>query len=245
MKKEFYKDWKKKTRIEERAIESLKAARKIILKNIPKGEIISIYVKGSFVRREMNKKSDIDTVTILKTSKYLPKLEKLEKKYRYNFKPELQIVGYSLWELKTGKKTKYRSKNTPSSSRAVKHLSEYKLIYGNDISKDKFFMRGNKEDLEGMIKGFRRIFLQNYRKNKMGFSEIVKQVFWLMENEQKFLGKSPPHSWKKLVGSIKDKRNIAHDALKMRLYPTKDKKIRDKFIVKLKKCLDEMEKRLK
>ena len=55
---EFWGDWKNKTKLEEAAIKSLKAARVIIIQNIPKEEIVAIYARGSFVRREMNKKSD-------------------------------------------------------------------------------------------------------------------------------------------------------------------------------------------
>jgi predicted nucleotidyltransferase len=66
---EFWKDWKKKTKLEKSAIESLKIAKKIILSEIPKEKIVAIYVKGSFVRREMDEKSDVDTAIILKESK--------------------------------------------------------------------------------------------------------------------------------------------------------------------------------
>ena len=79
MKNEFWKDWKRITKLEEAAIKSLKTARKIILDNLPKEQIVAIYAKGSFVRREMNKKSDVDTITILKERRYLKKLQKLEK----------------------------------------------------------------------------------------------------------------------------------------------------------------------
>ena len=94
---EFWKDWKRKTKLEESAIKSIKIARKIILSEIPKEQIVAIYAKGSFVRREMNKKSDVDTVTILKESKYLKNLKKLEEKYRDQYKTKIQFSGYSLW----------------------------------------------------------------------------------------------------------------------------------------------------
>ena len=68
---EFWKDWKRKNKLEESAIKSIKTARKIILSEIPKEQIVAIYAKGSFVRREMNKKSDVDFVNILKRKKYL------------------------------------------------------------------------------------------------------------------------------------------------------------------------------
>lgn len=242
---EFWKDWKRKTKLEEAAIKSIKSTKRIILKEIPKEEIIAICVKGSFVRREMNKKSDVDTVTILKTREYLPKLKKLEEKYRDEFEPKLQIVGYSLWELKTGKRTKFKGENKASSSRFVKHLNEYRIIYGKTLQSEQFFTRSDKEDLQGMVGAFRKLFLPALERKEFSFSEVAKQVFWLVENEQKLKGKNPPHHWRKLAKSIKDKNHIIHDALRVRLKPTKDKKERAKFIRKLNKYLLELDELIK
>ncbi len=242
MKKEFWKDWKRKTKLEEAGIQSLKSAKKIILKEIPKKEIIAIYVKGSFVRREMNRKSDVDTVTVLRTSKHLPKIKILEENYRKEFKPQIQLVAYSLWELKTGKKSKTRKKLSASTSRFVKHIPYHKLIYGNPLNMGDLHVGDDKGALKGMIGVFRKYFLPGYKAKKMGFSEIVKQVFWLVENEQKAKGKKPPHNWKKLAKSINEKDHIIHDALRFRLKPTKDKKKRAAFVRKLKKYLDKIKK---
>ncbi len=55
MKTDFWKDWKRKTKLEEAAITSIKAGKKILLSNLPKDKIVAIYVKGSFVMRELNK----------------------------------------------------------------------------------------------------------------------------------------------------------------------------------------------
>ena len=63
---DFWKKWKRKTTIEKKAIVSIKKSRSLILKSIPKNKIVAIYIKGSFVRREMNKKSDVDIVPIVK-----------------------------------------------------------------------------------------------------------------------------------------------------------------------------------
>ena len=52
--KDFWEDWKRKTKIELKGIEVVKKARQLILNNIPKEEILAIYCKGSFVTREMN-----------------------------------------------------------------------------------------------------------------------------------------------------------------------------------------------
>lgn len=238
--KYFFDSWKTKTELERKAINSLNSAKEIILSNIPKGEIISIYVKGSFIRREMNEKSDVDTVTILKTNKYLPKIKELEEESRHKFKPEIQILGYSIEELKTGIRDKSRGENKPSSSRFVKHLKDYKPIYGKTLKANQFFARSDKEDFDGMIKAFREIFLPAYENKKYSFSEIIKQVFWLVESEQTIKGKNPPHHWQKLADSIKDKSHIIHDTLKYRLNPPKSEKEKMEFIEKLNKFLERL-----
>jgi len=242
-KKEFWEDWKRKTKIEEEAIKSLIKGKQIIMKNIPKEEIIAIYAKGSFIRRDMNKNSDVDLVTILKTKKYLKKLRILSKRIRDKYSPKIQFgSGYTLWELKTGNKITIKGSDKPNPSRINKHFSHYELLYGDDVNKLKLHQKDDKTLLNGLIKTFHNLFLPNYRKKKMWFSEIVKQVFWLVEFEQRALGKNVPHSWKLLTKSIKNKNHIIHDTLKYRLNPTKDKKLRSQYIKKLKKYLKDLDK---
>ncbi len=239
----FWGDWKRKTKLEENAIKSLRSAKKIILKNISRKEIISIYVKGSFVRREMNKKSDVDIVTILKTSRYFHKFKILEKEYGEKLTPKIQFSTYSFWELKTGKKVKSRKKVSAAPSRFVNHLEHHKLIYGKILNKDELYLWDNKTALNKIVNAFNKYFFLAYKNKKMGFSEIIKQVFWLIENEEKAKGEKPPHNWKKLSKSIKDKNHIIHETLKLRLHPTKDKKIRKDFLKKLKKHLRQLNKK--
>lgn len=240
--KEFWKDWKNKTKIEEDAIKVIKFARERILENIPKEEIVSIYVKGSFVRREMNKKSDVDLLIILKRSKFLKKIKRLEKENKNKFKPEVSFSVYTLWEMKVGRRIKM-SKGRAAPSRMIKHLPYYQLIYGKELNASKFFKGDDKKIIRGMTKFFKNNFIPKYEEGlpEFGFSQLIKQVFWLTENEQRALGKNPPHSWKELDKSIKDKNHIVHDTLRLRLYPTKDKKIRAKYISKLKRYLDKLE----
>ena len=69
----FWENWKL-NKLEKKGVKSILIAKKIILGNIPKKDIIASYVKGNFIRREMNKYSDVDTFTILRKSKNLAKL---------------------------------------------------------------------------------------------------------------------------------------------------------------------------
>lgn len=239
---EFWKDWKRRTKLEESAIKSLKIMRGLILSEIPRDQIVSIYAKGSFVRREMNEKSDVDSVTILRDSKSLRYLKKLEEKYREEYSPQLQFSGYSLWELKHNKRTGSGKELRASPSRTVQHLEHYELIYGEQLRKGDFNQGPEKGHLRGMYSVFTKTFLPEYEKKRFSFSEIAKQVFWLVENEQKWIGRNPPHSWGKLEKSILDKDHIIHDALRFRLEPTKDKREMAQFIRKLNKYLVHIEK---
>jgi len=239
---EFWKNWSRKTKLEQSAIKSLETAKKIILTEIPKEQIVAIYVKGSFVRREMNKASDVDTVTIVKTSRYLRNVRTLENKYRDQYDPKIQFSGYSLWELKYNKRAISGTEIRASPSRAVQHLEHYKLIYGKQLRKEDFHQGPPKGHLRGMLHVFNNTFLPRYKENKFSFSELVKQVFWLVENEQIWQGKKPPHHWKRLANSIENENHIIHDALRLRLKPTKDKMERAKFIRKLKRHLIALEK---
>lgn len=69
--KDFWEDWKRKTTQEIKYIKSLQRAI-LWLKSQPFiKEIEAVYVKGSFVFRELRKKSDIDLVVVVRNKKAL------------------------------------------------------------------------------------------------------------------------------------------------------------------------------
>ena len=239
--KDFWEDWKRKTKIEVKGIEVVKKARELIIKNLPKNEIVGIYCKGSFPRREMNKFSDIDMLTIIKHSKYLPKLERLQKENKKSLGLPVHLGGISIYELKRGKHCK-TSKKKASTSRVLKQIPNYKITYGKGLEKNYFPVRSDKEDLESLIKFYKEYLIPAYKNKKLGFSEIVKGTFWLVEDEQKFKTGKSSTSWKNLAKSIKDKKHIIHETLELRLRPTKDKKVRKEFLSKLKKYIASLEK---
>lgn len=45
---EFWQDWKRKSKIEERAIKAIRRAKRLLLKEIGKENLFAIYIKGSF-----------------------------------------------------------------------------------------------------------------------------------------------------------------------------------------------------
>ena len=100
MTREFWKNWKRKTKVEEAAIRVLYIGKKAIFETIPKSKIHCIYLKGSFITREMNRKSDVDFVVIVNDNRYLKKLNKLNKEIRAKYEMEIGVDCFSLWELK-------------------------------------------------------------------------------------------------------------------------------------------------
>ena len=242
MGKEFWRDWKRITKREEKAIRTVRLTKKAIFKEIPKEIIISLYVKGSFIRREMNKKSDVDFVMIVKNNGDLKKVKKFSEKYEDMFETKINVSPHSLWELKNNKLWVKSKKPRARPDLLIKKVKEYKLLYGKEINPEDYPKRDNINDLKIRIETFRKVFIPYYEQKKFGFQEIIKQVFWLVELEEKVSGNNPPETWKKLARSIKDKKHIIHDTLRFRLKPTKDKVERKAFIGKLNRYLLKLEK---
>jgi len=233
---QFWKSWKRITLREKAAINSVGIAKKLIFKEIPKSKIIAIYVKGSLARRELTKTSDVDFVVILKDEKFLAKLLSLAKKYDA-YRPIISVGGCSIQELESGKSSRLRGEGHMNPARVVSQLGYFKIIYGKKLDTNKLSHVNDKTLLKHLVGAFDKMFLPAYEQKKMGFSEIIKCVFWLVEGEEKVRGHNPPISWKKLEKSIKDKNHIIHETLKYRNKKTKDLFLRKRYINKLKNYL--------
>jgi predicted nucleotidyltransferase len=242
MKNEFWSDWKRKSKLEEKAIETLIKVKRRILREIPREKIHSIYVKGSFVRREMNEKSDLDIVTIVNDNKYILNVKNLAEKCKPDYPIELGLGALSLWELKNNKRC-YKSKKLRGRPYLfIRQLNINKLIYGKKLNKEDYVLKDPKIYLKNRIKTFRDLFIPLYEKKEFGFGELIKQVFWLVEVEQDVLGNNPFETWKKLDKSIKDKNHIIHLTYNYRIHNPIDKKLKNKYLAKLDKYLTQLDK---
>jgi len=243
MKREFWRDWKSKTEIEEAAIKSLRAAKKIILENVPRDELRAIYVKGSFVRREMNEKSDIDLTTIIKHNRLLRRLDKLAQEVKKKYKPDLNLGFFSLWELEHNKRHYETKKPRGRPDLFLRKLGNYRIIYGKPLDPNKYPQRDDQRALEIRIKTFWDLFLPMYRRGDLRFSEMIKQVFWLVELEELVKGNKAPESWKGLDRAITNPRHIIHPTYKYRVNRTKSKRLREQYINRLKTYLKQLERK--
>jgi predicted nucleotidyltransferase len=226
--------------LKQRAKLSIEKAKNLILEIIPNNEIVSIYIKGSFVQDELRPDSDVDVVVILKSEEYLPAIYKITEDYGSSANPPFQIVAYTMKELETGEKASNRIKNTTAVSRFVKHLNFLPLIYGIR-PEGQLFSRTDLKDLTINIRNFRERFIPEYKEGKFKFKEIVKQVFWLVEGEQRLKGLKPGYSWRGLADSTKDENDIICLAIKYRNKDEISKKEELDFMKKLEEYLTNLE----
>src|SRR6056297_1973464 len=143
-----WKYWKNKTQIEKDAIDSMLKAKDYILKNIPKKEIVSIYVCGSFVRREMTKNSDLDMLAILSSEKYIGFFERTMKKDFVFMKVPVDISFFTLKELKRGKNIRNNQEKISPSLLIPSEVKKMRLICGKKISLNKLPRYSNEKLLE-------------------------------------------------------------------------------------------------
>lgn len=220
---------------------SVSRAKETILKHIPNEEIVSIYIKGSYVQDELLPDSDVDIVVILKSDNYLLAVYELTKEFGDTTIPPFQIVAYTLEELQTGKWSLKRTKNSTTISIFVKQLDQLPLLYGSK-PEGQLFTRTDIKDLTALISAFDTNFLPDFEKGTFKFNEIVKQVMWLAEREQRARGKLVEYSWRKLADSIEDKNHIIYLALKLRRQKDVSKEEQDIFMEKLGNYLDDLKK---
>lgn len=237
----FWKKWKKLNKQEKAAINVLLELKRFVLKNIPQEKIISIYVGGSLIRREMTPKSDVDLWVITTDMKAQKIITRLAKQAHGKFKPKSGLSGYALWELRTGKHSKQITKKRSGPRRFVKYMPNYHLIYGKKLKQADFKINTDLRDLQIMIKVFNKMFLPWFKKKEISFQCLLKQTFWLADLEFKTRGMHPPHSWKELC-KIARNDHIVHTAMKLRLIRPKDARTQNSFIVKLKKYLATLKK---
>ena len=236
---DFWDQWKSVTEIEKEAIIAVIRARQLVLESIPKDELVAIYIKGSFARREMKEGSDVDMVPIVTENKYEGKV------FRIN-SPEIDpviVVPLSLWELEHNEL--FSKSDSLPDLRAkpdcfLRRLNECRLVYGRPLDPREFFVRSDAEALKEQIRRVRDLWIPAYELGKVDFS--IKEVFWLVELEQNVRGIPVEHSYEGIMKSIKDRSHIIYDAFKFRTGEYKSDAEKKVFIIKLKKYLSNIKK---
>ncbi|NYZ76906.1 hypothetical protein H0O02_01165 [Candidatus Micrarchaeota archaeon] len=237
-----WRNWKNKTEIERKAIKSLEKAKELVINSVPKDNLVAIYIKGSFVRREMKTGSDVDMVPIIAGNRYQNAVFEINSSA---IDPVI-VVPLSLWELKHNKlwtKSNYKPDLRAKPDRLLKKIKDCKLVYGKSINPKNYPIRDDKTALKDEIRVIKIGYIPLYEKGEIKFDSLLKEVFWLVELEQNIFGKKTKHSFEGITNSVDNTKHIIHDAFDLRKKPSKSEE--KKFILKLKKHLEESEKRYK
>ena len=243
---DFWKDWKEKTDQEIEYIKSLEKTINLILRHIPKEKIHSIYVKGSFVKRELTPKSDIDIVIITTDSRYLKKISNFSKEFKNKIKPSEIVTPYSIWEFKHCKSHHSKKKTSQPPYLFLCNLEHHKCIYGKAVDKKKYKIPSAKKILKYLIKYVEDYIPAYYKGESYGFLYLTKQVFWLRNMELIIKNGYSPHSFEGMAKITKNKNHIINNSMKLRKMKViprgKDQKIKKDFVEKLKKYLSNLKK---
>jgi len=233
----FMKNWKNISLIEENAIKILKKGMEIIFKNISEKNIICIYLKGSFLRREMNKNSDVDVTVIVNNNKYLEILKNLQEEFGNSKKLNFGFSGYSIEELKIGIFSKLGQGNRSGTARFVRMIPNYKLIYGKELDLNDLYKRSNLEHLKIFIKTFNNLFFPYLEKGKLKIEDGIKQTLWLFELEVSIKNQNFKFTnWKNLLNYF-DENHFIYKVMILRNLNKIEKEVKKEFIINLKQYL--------
>ena len=144
--------------------------------------VIAVYVGGSFVRRELHERSDIDTWTIVRTAADAERVSSLKD----DTKPRISYSAFTLDELRSGIRSD-RAGVKSSPKRFVADLGSKELVYGSlDASALPSF--NTDEDLAGRIQGWAKV-LDAYRAGSMAFSFVAKYLCWIAIARERAVGR--------------------------------------------------------
>ena len=235
----FWISWKNKTKQEIKYIKALELALAWLKKQPFIKNIEAVYVKGSFVERELGKKSDIDVVPIMKNKESLNLVREIRDKNKEWLKP-VEILPIAIQELRTNERFKKPLPGNPQGKpdHFTVLLPYHKLVYGNPIKTKGWKVRSEEEIYNSLKKVIREQFIPLYEKGEFGFSQLIKQVSHLVYWEERLKGKIFAPSWREIKKSNKD-NNLLQNTVFLCFHPTKNKKARSKYVGELKEYLKE------
>ena len=201
----------------------VKKIRKIVLETT-NGNLISLYLIGSFLRNEMTKTSDIDVVGVMKPDfDFMKEVEInkiLNEKIHSKHRIDLGTMNYE--EFFGGVQKGSLMKHTYLSV-FINFLKNAKLIYGKKLNFDKFPIKpaSIEDELNYHIGIFRKYKNEFRKKDSLGpdfyFRDFIKTIFFIANLELLRNRGLKPKSYFNISKALKKEKNhIVHYSLKLR-----------------------------
>jgi len=233
----FWKHWKRKSNQEVKYGQSLEKALIWIKEQPFINEVISMYVKASFVNRELNKKSDIDLVLVVKNEETSNLVRVIRDKNKDWLKP-VELLPIGIEELINNERFKKpvpgKLQGRPDHFTIL--LPYHKLVYGKPLNPEKFKIRTERKIYGDLKQAIEDQFIPLYEAGELGFTQLIKQVSHLIYWEERLKGKAFSPTWKEIKkASINNE--LFQRTFYLRFHPTKNKRVRSKYIIELKEYL--------
>ncbi|MFA6005510.1 MAG: hypothetical protein WC775_03410 [Patescibacteria group bacterium] len=233
---DFWNTWSNVSPIEQKAIDSTIKARELVIQSVPPNALVAIYIKGSFTRREMNSKSDVDMVPIVTETRYEGKVFGVNR-------PEIHpvmVVPLSLVELRSNAlatKSEQSVDLRAKPDRFLRTIEAYKLIYGTPLNPKDFPVRSDtdayKDDVDILLNGYVPLYL----KGEIDFAPLMKKFFWTVEMKLASQGIVVPHTFVGIADGAKGDK-LVQEALKLRQQVEITKTEELEFVKKLREYAD-------
>lgn len=233
---EFWNTWNNISEIEKMAIVSTKLAKEMVINSVPNDALVAIYIKGSFTRREMNEKSDVDMVPIVTKNKYEGAVFEVNGS---EIKP-VTVVPLSLEEFKANELATKSSQSVDlraKPDRFLRMIDECRLIYGKPINPKEYPIRTDQQAYQDELKIIKNGYVPLFLNGEIDFDPLLKEFFWMTEMELSSKGIKVPHTFTGIAcGS--DKNHLIQEALLLRQQGKLSKSDEIQFAHKLQNWLE-------
>jgi predicted nucleotidyltransferase len=202
--------------------------RKVVLENVD-SELVSLYVIGSFLSKEMVESSDIDLVGVMKPSFNFRKEARINKALNEtvdsSHRIDLGTMSYDEFFGGTQKGSVTKHIELPI---LLNFLKRAQLIYGKRINFDKLPVKPASHEEE--LKYYTNVFDEHkahFRKTDsispdFSFRDFIKIVFYIANLElQLSKSQTPKRSYSEILKAFrKDKAHIVHYSMRLRCKKT-------------------------
>jgi len=216
----------------------LQKIRRIVLENTD-GNVVSLYVIGSFLSKEMIESSDIDLVGVMKSSFDFRKEGRINKVLNDSVgsrhRVDLGTMSYEEFFGGTRQGSLMKHIELPV---FLTFLKRARLIYGERINFEKLPIKpaSPRDELKYHVKVFDQ-YEAKFRKRDtispdFSFRDFIKIIFYIANLElQLTRGLTPRRSYSEIVKAFaKDKTHIVHHSLQLRHKRTISQKEKESWL---------------